>query len=164
MSDTVTVRRARPGDFAEVRRLSIGFTPSAAHVPEDEVRARFLAILADPRYFLAVAEAGGGALAGYLYALDLGPGLRTDFTVGRVDDVYVDPEARRHGVGRALMEAAFAWARANPLPMILDWSASPDAVEFYVRLGFTPDYESDTATFPEFTLDLREDARRPGDW
>ncbi|MDO5496127.1 MAG: hypothetical protein Q4G64_10460, partial [bacterium] len=53
----VQVRRARAEDHAEVRRLSIGFTPSAAEVPEEDVRARFERMLADPRVLLVVAEA-----------------------------------------------------------------------------------------------------------
>ena len=162
---SVTVRRAELRDFAEVRRLSIGFTASAAQVPEEEVRARFARMLADPCAFLAVAEvdaddAAPTRLAGYVSARDFEPGLRSAFTTGRIDDLYVDPQARRHGVGRALVDAAFAWARSNPLPMILDWQSSPSAVEFYERLGFEADREGDYAEYPAFTLDLREEARQ----
>ncbi len=102
-----------------------------------------------------MAQSGSGCSATDL-AQDFGPGLRTTFTTGRVHDLYVEPEARRFGVGKAIMDFIFAWARARPQPMILDWQASPSAVGFYEALGYQADRVGDYPDYPGFTLDLRE--------
>jgi GNAT superfamily N-acetyltransferase len=77
-----------------------------------------------------------------------------------VHDLFVDPDARRTGTGKALMDFIFDWARARPQPMILDWQASPAAVAFYEALGFAADHVGDFPDYPGFTLDLRTAPRR----
>lgn len=64
---------------------------------------------------------------------------------GPIDQVYVDqlsvlPEARRRGVGAALMEAAHAEARRlGGLDVELDVRAfNQDAIRFYEALGYRP--------------------------
>lgn len=58
-----------------------------------------------------------------------------------VADVAVSEGTRRLGVGRALMEAAEAWAREQRLAVIgLDvWSTNEPAIAFYSRLGYRPE-------------------------
>jgi GNAT superfamily N-acetyltransferase len=90
-----------------------------------------------------VAQSGGrllgyGLAQDFGLAQDIGPGLRTTLTTGRVHDLYVDPEARRLGAGKAIMVFILAWSIARPQPMILDWQASPSAVGFYEALGSGP--------------------------
>ena len=157
----LVVRPARPEDAAEVRRLSISFTPAAQEVPPDAFHTRFAQFLADASWCLPVAQARGG-LVGYGLAQDFGPGLRATFTTGRIHDVFVDPDTRLGGTGRALMEFIFDWSRTRPQPMILDWQANPLAVGFYEALGFTADRVGDFPAYPGFTLDLRESCTRPG--
>lgn len=41
------------------------------------------------------------------------------------------------------------------MPMILDWQASAGSIEFYLAIGFEPDFVGDMATHPGFTIDLR---------
>lgn len=57
---------------------------------------------------------------------------------GHVADLAVTPDARRMGVGTALMEAAEVWARDRGLPALsLDvWSTNERALAFYRRLGY----------------------------
>lgn len=54
-----------------------------------------------------------------------------------VDDLYVREAARRHGVGRALLQAAARLAREQGCTrvdlQVLDWNP---AIRFYERLGF----------------------------
>ncbi|MGO4227241.1 N-acetyltransferase family protein [Arthrobacter sp. YAF34] len=156
----LVVRAARPEDAAEVRRLSISFTPAAQEVPPEAFQTRFAQFLADAAWCFPVAQARGG-LVGYGLAQDFGPGLRATFTTGRVHDVFVDPGTRLGGTGRALMEFIFDWSRTRPQPMILDWQATPLAVGFYEALGFTADCVGDFPTHPGFSLDLRESPIHP---
>lgn len=148
------VRAARPEDAAEVRRLSIAFTPAAQEVPPEVFHSRFAQFVANDSWCLPVAQERT-RLIGYGLAQDFGPGLRATFTTGRVHDVFVDPETRLGGTGRALMNFIFGWSRARPQPMILDWQASPSAIGFYEALGFTADRVGDFPEYPGFTLDHR---------
>ena len=153
--EDMKVRSAGLEDAAEVRRLSIAFTPSTeADVPPEVFDSRYAQLLADGSWCVAVAQSGG-RLYGYALAQDFGPSLRTDFTTGRVHDLFVDSDARRAGTGKALMAFIFSWARARRHPMILDWQASTSGIAFYEALGFKADRIGDFPDHPGFTLDLR---------
>lgn len=151
----VAVRRSGVTDAARVRALAEGFTASAAEVPVQVYRTRFEQLIADDEWYLPVAQVAG-EVVGYALAQDFGPGLRATFTTGRLHDLYVDPAARRCGAGTALVHSVVDWAGGRDQAMILDWQASPGAVEFYERLGFTPDWVGDYPECPGFTLDLRQ--------
>jgi GNAT superfamily N-acetyltransferase len=55
--------------------------------------------------------------------------------VAELEDLFVEPESMRHGVGRALTDDAAAIARARGLAAV-EVSANPHAREFYARVGF----------------------------
>lgn len=59
---------------------------------------------------------------------------------GRVRRFYVLPDARRHGVGRALLAAIQSAARP-PFDRLTLYTASDVASAFYVSAGFTPSAE-----------------------
>jgi GNAT superfamily N-acetyltransferase len=61
--------------------------------------------------------------------------------VGEIGDLYVLPEARGHGVARALVVAAAAWSRAIGCSALLvtitaEGEREQGLVGFYDRLGF----------------------------
>jgi ribosomal protein S18 acetylase RimI-like enzyme len=58
---------------------------------------------------------------------------------GHVSDLAVILDARRMGVGTALMNAGEAWASQHGLPAVsLDvWSTNKAALAFYQRLGYS---------------------------
>jgi GNAT superfamily N-acetyltransferase len=157
--EEIIVRAGGPEDAAEVRRLAISFRPSARNVPPEVFHSRYGDVVSDASWCVAVAHARG-RLLGYGLAQVFGPGFRTTFTTGRVHDLFVDPDARRSGTGKALMDHIFGWATARPQPMILDWQATPSAVAFYEALGFPADRVGDFPEYPGFTLDLRTQSRR----
>jgi GNAT superfamily N-acetyltransferase len=89
--------------------------------------------VADPRWVALGYDDGG--LLGYAVVQDYGPHLRAGRRHhGRLHDLYVDPEHRRTGVGRALMEAVAEWASTRVRH--LEWQAHFErAAPFYEQLG-----------------------------
>ena len=154
MSIDLVMRTARPEDLDEIRRMSLLFTPGVQGMSSEEFSESYLRLLNDVGWLIGVAQ-DHKDVVGYILVQDYGRGLRGSFTIGRIHDLFVDLSIRRCGAGQALMEFAFNWARARPLPMILDWQASPESVPFYEALGFTADFVGDFKECPGFTLDLR---------
>lgn len=80
---------------------------------DDEHRAEMLDIYehTDTQLVL-VAEAPNGSLAGFLEA-SIRPFVEDCHSdnVGYLEGWFVEPEYRRHGIGRALVRAAESWAR-----------------------------------------------------
>jgi ribosomal protein S18 acetylase RimI-like enzyme len=90
-----------------------------------------------PQYAILVAEKEGERVIGLLSASQrwtlwhAGP-------CALIEELVVDEDARRRGVGRALVEAAVEWARAQGCSEV-EVSTDPDnasAQAFYQRLGF----------------------------
>ena len=54
--------------------------------------------------------------------------------------MWVDPDARRQGVGARLVEAVVSWAREREAPEVHLWVADGNeaALELYRRIGFEP--------------------------
>jgi len=158
----VSIRAALHRDAAAVLLLAREY--GLVGSPNDAAMQHvFRRMVDDPERLLLVADAvdsnGTGANAirviGYAYAQDYGQAFRCDFATGRLHDIFVAPQFRGLGAGRLLIDGVVAWARARPLPIILDWQATPDAIAFYERIGFTADYQSDQAEYPAFCLDTR---------
>lgn len=55
-----------------------------------------------------------------------------------VEELVVDPSQRRRGCGRALLDAAAAWARTRGARQLVltVWEGNRDAAEFYAALGY----------------------------
>ena len=129
----MNIRQADAGDALELARLSaqLGYP---AEVPDV---ARRLALLLDsPRSSVLVAHAGAGRLHGFV-----GVERRTTIESGErveINGLVVDAQARRGGVGRALVAAAEAWARQAGVRDIVLRSnvVRSEAHAFYPRLGY----------------------------
>ena len=104
----VTVRSVRPEDRSEWLRMRKALWPDEQHERDMD---KELASDTDEVFF---AERAGGGLCGFLVAR-LHPWAEgCDSTpVGYIEGWYVDEDMRRCGVGRALVEAAEAWARSR---------------------------------------------------
>lgn len=89
-----------------------------------------------PQSIVLVAEAPDGTRLGFI-SLREGKDM-TGAARGHVADLAVAADARRLGVGTALMEGGEAWARDRGLPELgLDvWSTNERALAFYRRLGY----------------------------
>ncbi|WP_375429677.1 GNAT family N-acetyltransferase [uncultured Friedmanniella sp.] len=123
---------------------------------EIDVRDRFAALIADPRWLLLGAASPASTLLGYAAAQDHGPHLRHGdlHRTARLHDLFVSRDARRQGVGRALMSTVAEWAAERV--RYLEWQAHETrSAPFYERLGHRgeacpqPDY-------PTFEIDFHD--------
>ena len=133
----LSVRRAEPADAGDIGRLLHDFnteygepTPGPAAVAD---RVRKLIAQGD-----VVVLIGGGGPDG-LAVLRFRPSLYIDALECYLAELYVAPEKRGHGLGRALMESAIEAARREGAHY-MDLGTSEDDVAaraLYESLGFT---------------------------
>lgn len=146
---SVEVRPATVGDLdvlvllnAPVQRLHAGWYPAdfKAEADAGEVKRFFRACLAMPDQMIVVAEAGREAV-GYLW-FELWKRKENAFRPARrcvyIHQVAVRPDARRHGVGTALLRFVEEQALSRGIPeIVLDtWAANGEAHRFFSALGF----------------------------
>ncbi len=134
--DTIQIRPIRPADFEEWLRLRLALWPEE---PLDAMRAEMSEMLDNPLTPVFVAERGDGKLGGFLeggtrrYAegCDTSP-------VAYVEGWYVDEDLRRQGVGRRLVEAMEAWARAHGYAELASdtWLENEVSQQAHLALGF----------------------------
>lgn len=131
------VRLAAPGDAAAIGRMLHDFNreydePTPA--PE-AIAARVGELLArgEATVLLAGSEPAG------LAVLRFRPSLYRDALDAYLEELYVLPGRRGHGLGRALMESALDLARARGAAWIHLGTSEDDvaARALYERLGFT---------------------------
>ena len=138
-SPPLVVRRLAVGDAAAVAALSeeLGYPADAAGM-----EARLGAVFADPGHAVFGAPAEDGSLLGWVHVCDRL--LLIDPPSAFVEGLVVGREARRRGVGRALMAAAEGWAAGRgALTMRLRSAATrADAHGFYRALGYSPGREA----------------------
>lgn len=135
------IREARPGDTADLLRLIHALAeyerePEAVEATEESLsRALFRP---DPKVHAYVAELDGRVvgMAVWFLAFSTWTGRHSLY----LEDLFVEPAARRHGVGRALI--ARLAARAVELGCarmdwaVLDWNEP--AMAFYRTVGARP--------------------------
>lgn len=91
--------------------------------------------------WLAVRPDGSVAAGLGLWLMDwpphmVGPGSRR----GNILNVYTDPDSRRRGLARRLMEVALEWCRAHGIRAVI-LHASSEGRPLYENLGFRPTNE-----------------------
>jgi GNAT superfamily N-acetyltransferase len=87
-----------------------------------------------------VAIGEGGRILGFATGVPTG-------THVELDDLFVDPDHQRHGVGRVLIEDIVAGARADGMTRV-EVTANPDAEAFYEKAGFVATGEVPTEFGP----------------
>jgi len=141
----VHVRIACPDDLEDLVEVCLLARREAAVGAQlctddaDRLRDQLGALRAFPGGLVLVASLDGHA-SGLLLARVVGPGPFTDVVSMNIEAVYVVPEARRRGLGHALLVAAVARAEevgatelyASPLP------GARGMQRFLARLGFAP--------------------------
>jgi aminoglycoside 6'-N-acetyltransferase I len=108
---TIVIRGASPEDRAEWLRMRRALWDDC---PDDEHEREIDEIVACEPEEVFFAERPDGGLCGFLEAAlrSRADGCETT-PVGYIEGWYVDPDMRLQGVGKALVEAAEAWARSQ---------------------------------------------------
>ncbi|HEY0186645.1 MAG TPA: GNAT family N-acetyltransferase [Cellulomonas sp.] len=141
---TATVRPAEPSDIDAVRLLAQAFATSFV-VERAAFDRTYPALVATPDALLLVGTAPELGVTGYLLA-HTHPTLLANGPVAWIEEVMVDPRARRRGIGRDLVTAAEDWARSAGARYVS--LASRRAGPFYLALGY-----QDSAVFFRKSLD-----------
>jgi ribosomal protein S18 acetylase RimI-like enzyme len=139
--DPRMVRHAQVSDAAEAGRLLDAFNREFGEpTPGAEAVARRVAALLEADEAV-VLLAGDGPDA--VLVLRLRPALWAEGLDAYVEELYVVPEARRRGHGRALMQAAIAVARTRGAVRIELFTGDDDlpARALYESLGLVHDGE-----------------------
>jgi aminoglycoside 6'-N-acetyltransferase I len=105
---TAQIRGAGPGDRAEWLRMRRALWEDC---PDDQQYREMEEILGGESEEVLLAERPGGGLCGFLEVAlrSRADGCETT-PVGYIEGWFVDEDVRLQGVGRALVEAAEAWA------------------------------------------------------
>lgn len=132
---------AGPQDAAEVTRLMVAFRDwwGRQQPPDSAFAAGVERLLADPQTEFLLSAPPDDPAAG-VCQLRYRYGIWHDAPDCWLEDLYVDEDARRLGVGRALTEAAIERARERGCRRIqLDVNeANPEALALYEGVGFDP--------------------------
>jgi aminoglycoside 6'-N-acetyltransferase I len=108
------VRHVAPADRSEWRRMRDALWPHGSPEHPEEIDAYLRAPEQGAAVFVAERAAGGLAGLLELRLRDFAEGC-TSSPVAYVEGWWVDPDARRQGVGAALMRAAEGWSRRRGL-------------------------------------------------
>jgi ribosomal protein S18 acetylase RimI-like enzyme len=147
MDTDFTIRAGRKDDAAEAARLWM--RSAEEHTAHDRIyetapgaektMRRFLADVANSGYsFLFVAAAGDRTVGFISGELRQGSPTFLPRTWASVDDVFVEPEYRNRGMGRALLQSVSDWAQERGADGISLQVAAANARgrKFYEDLGF----------------------------
>ena len=137
----VTIRPLTAADADSYMRMWSNFADYLRNLGDSDeqgmTRDRFLrdGFGADPAFAGLIAEADGAG-QGYLlyhFGYDVDRAIR----ILHVADLWVEPSARRHGIGRALMAAAADLAKQKGAPELIWAVFKPNrlASRFYEKLG-----------------------------
>jgi len=146
--DALAIRDASPADMSDLREVY-----RRASLANDGDRPN---LLAHPEYLelsdqgvtdgrMRVADDGGQVIG---FATWLGPGDVTE-----IEDLFVDPDWMRRGVGRALVQDLIALAQRRGVRRV-EVTGNPHARAFYEKVGFTCDHEVDTPLGPGLRMHL----------
>ncbi|HEX5782776.1 MAG TPA: N-acetyltransferase [Solirubrobacteraceae bacterium] len=148
----MTVREATPEDAEAIGRLLDDFnrefddpTPGPAALAE-----RVAELLADGELTVLLADPGPVGVS----VLRFWPSLWTPALECHVTELYVVPEHRGRGTGRALMDASLALARQRGADYVDLFTSEDDvaARALYESLGFTNDDDGSAMLFYEREL------------
>ncbi|HUJ96046.1 MAG TPA: GNAT family N-acetyltransferase [Terriglobales bacterium] len=149
MSLDITIREARTGDVSALLRHrrgmyeAMGYTEAAALEEMALTSENFLErALADGTLRAWLAQSGGRVVAGAGILISPWPSHPYDQQCRRATilNMYVEPEFRRRGIARRLMQIMIEWCRKEGFVNV-QLHASDQGRPLYESLGFRPTNE-----------------------
>ena len=162
MAAATSIRNATPKDLAAIGRLGAllvrthyDFDPRRFIAPSPDTEDRygwFLGTqLKKPDVIILVADRDGKVI-GYTYSgVEGNDYMALRGPAGVVYDIVVDPDHRKQGVGRMLLDATLEALKARDVPRVVLSTAerNSDAQRLFERAGFRP-------TMIEMTRELND--------
>jgi GNAT superfamily N-acetyltransferase len=149
MPPAISIRPATPSDIPEIVRQrrsmyeDMRYTDDRALTVMSELSADYLAkALRDGSFHAWLAFDAARPVAGGAVILTPWPAHPYDLECRRATilNVYTDPEYRRRGIARQLMQTMIAWCKHEGLARVT-LHASDDGRHLYESLGFEPSNE-----------------------
>jgi GNAT superfamily N-acetyltransferase len=137
MSQVDSVYTIREATIADALSIAGLMTELGYPTAESDMRARFIAIEADGKHRTFVAQVA--AIVAGVVGVGLSPFYERNGTYGRIVVLAVTEAYRRSGLGRALVNAAEAWAAGQGASAMLVNTAHhrESAHKFYCGIGYT---------------------------
>jgi GNAT superfamily N-acetyltransferase len=146
--DTVTIRLFTPDDAKAVAALWESLVDFHQTLDKDLPRAtsgggriyveRMVSRIGDADTLVLVAEIDGHVVGYVLGAIvDLVPDMFEREMCGFIADIFVEPDHRRHGIGRMLIDAVLDWFRSEGI-RYYEWyvaAQNPTARAFWREMG-----------------------------
>lgn len=132
----ILIRDAVPGDASALTWLN---TEAMGYdYPQDKTEEKLKKLLSSDRDKILAAELDG-KLVGYLHLVDYD--VLYAGHMKNIMGIAVDPSCRRMGIGRALLEAGEAWAKATGAEgvRLVSGESRTGAHAFYRSLGYQGD-------------------------
>ena len=134
--DAPAVARHRAQMFRDIERLSDEETELSRSVTEPWIAD----LIRSGHYVGWVVEIDGRVVAGggaFVNELGPGPGRYRKGRGAHVANIYTEPEYRRRGIARQVMQAILAWCEENAMDQVT-LAASDEGRALYEALGFRP--------------------------
>ena len=133
----IEVRPAASDELAEPLSLLEGFLRNGEPVPSSFVEQLKRAVEKGDLEVL-VARTGAGIVG--ITLLTFRPDVFAGALFASIEDLYVRTDARRRGVGRALLEAVGERCRARGISYV-EVQTDEEAAPFYAALGYEPELD-----------------------
>ena len=133
----ITVRRATTRDVDALLPLVQSYRAFYGQAPDDAGERRFLGKHLRDRTSTVFFASGAGIALGFVQLFESWSTVRLA-PVLILEDLFVEPQFRRRGIGRSLIDAALAYAReSGAVAMFLETAVDNDrAQEVYEREGW----------------------------
>lgn len=156
----IRIRQATTADAAVLLPLFAAHrSADEADEKVDRYRERLDALVENPVHHIVVAELDGRVI-GYAAAQDYGPAPHRDWSIARMHDLWVSPDARGHGAGTALFEAIRSWAELHTRVRVLEWQSLDVAADFYRRLGLSGEHVDEADPRERYELEVHLPSKR----